>query len=57
MFFIKMETLVPDAVNKGESLADVKKRAKLDTGQNIPNFFRIGDQTNSVCHYLCHACY
>eukprot|EP00088_Acartia_fossae_P049085 TRINITY_DN5381_c0_g1_i6.p1 TRINITY_DN5381_c0_g1~~TRINITY_DN5381_c0_g1_i6.p1 ORF type:complete len:161 (+),score=44.49 TRINITY_DN5381_c0_g1_i6:44-526(+) len=27
----KMETLVPDAVNKGESLADVKKRAKLDS--------------------------
>merc|ERR1712098_430923 len=26
----KMETLLPEAVKKGETLADVKKRAKLD---------------------------
>merc|ERR1719516_484883 len=26
----KMETLLPEAVRRGESLADVKKRAKLD---------------------------
>jgi bud site selection protein 20 len=26
----KMETLIPEAVSQGESLADVKKRAKLD---------------------------
>ena len=27
----QMETLVPAAIKKGESLADVKKRAKVDS--------------------------
>merc|ERR1712156_706118 len=31
----KMETLIPEAVKRGESLADVKKRAKLDAQSGI----------------------
>ena len=35
VIMIQMETLIPAAIKAGECLAEIKKRAKHDTGTNV----------------------
>ena len=39
VIMIQMETLIPDAIKAGECLAEIKKRAKHDTGTHICYYF------------------
>ena len=53
---IQMETLIPDAIKAGECLAEIKKRAKHDTGTNVCYFFKAENFLTSKAliqrHYL-----
>ena len=46
--YIQIETLLPEAVKKGESLADIKKRAKIDEAFQ-------GDKAGQVMDIACYA--